>query len=150
MVDADNNDYTKLIQELQDNLRLNEEDENEKSENEDVKDELANDDFEIVTGFRDGSSLLWIRSENCFYKQNTYSKTYDGVAYTCYDSECKARKVLTNNATELITLAAAHIPHLSMYKMYKELYYLNKMKQMCRTEPHSVSVAQIFERTQAM
>lgn len=144
---ADDNDYLKLMQELQENLRLSESDEEEKNEK---KDEFRNDDFELVTGYRDGSKLLWVPSENCFYKQNSYSKTHDGMAYTCYDSECKARKVLINNGTELITLAAIHIPHISMQKMYKELYYLNLMKNMCRTEPHSVSVSQIYERTQAM
>lgn len=146
---ANDNEYVKLMQELKENLRLSEKEENAKNEKNE-KDEIRNDDFELITGYRDGSTLLWVRSESCFYKQNTYSKTHDGLAYTCYDSECKARKVLPKDESRLITLAATHIPHLSMTKMYKELHYLNLMKSMCKTEPHSVSVAQIYERVQAM
>lgn len=142
-------DYIELMQELENNLRLSEnkeDEENKESEN----GELRSDDFELVTGYRDGSKLLWVPSENCFYKQNTYSKTYDGMAYTCHDSECHARKVLTNDGKKLITIASMHIPHLSMKKMYKELHYLNLMKHMCRTEPHSISVSQIYDKVQAM
>lgn len=145
---ANDDDYSKLMKELQENLRISgeEEEENEKIEDENVNNELEND-FEVVTGYREGSKLLWIPSEKYFYKQNSYSKTYDGMAYTCYDSECTARKVLKDNET--ITLAATHVPHLSMYKMYKELFYLNEMKKMCKTEPHTVSVKQIYDRVQA-
>lgn len=151
MADDKDKDYIELMKELQENLRLSDNKENEdEGNNENGKDDFRNDNFELVTGYRDGSKLLWVPSDNCFYKQNSYSKTHDGMAYTCYDSECKARKVLTNDDTTLITLASTHIPHLPMQKMYKELHYLNSMKNLCRTEPHSVSVAQIFERTQAM
>lgn len=146
---ADESEYNKLLQELQENLRLNESKETENNEK-DKTDESQNDNFELVTGYRDGSKLLYVLAEKCFYKQNTYSKFHDGMAYTCYDSECRARKILINNGTELITLAATHIPHLSMQKMYKELHYLNLMKHLCRTESHSISVSQIYERTQAM
>lgn len=146
---ADDSDYVKLIEELQENLRMSESEE-EKENNGNENDESRNKYFEIVTGYKVGSKLVWVPSENCFYKQNTYSKTYDGMAYTCYDDECTARKVLPNNGTELITLASAHVPHLPMRKMYKERHYLNLMKDLCRTEPHTVSVSQIFYRVQAM
>lgn len=147
---ADDSAYIELMKELQENLRLSENEENENKESEEEKnDEFQSEDFELVTGYRDGSKLLWIPSENCFYKQNTYSKKYDGMAYTCYESECKARKVI-NNEKNLITIAATHIPHLSMQKMYKELHYLNLMKSMCQTAPHSDSNNDIFERVQAM
>lgn len=144
---SDDKDYMELLQELKENLRLNESKEENLNFESNV---LRKIDFELVPGYRSGSNLLWIPSESCFYKQNTFSKTHDGMAYTCYDSECKARKVLTENGTELFTITMRHIPHLPMEKMYKELYYLNLMKHMSRTEPHSVSVSQIFERTQAM
>lgn len=148
---ADENEYNKLLQEIQENLRLSESEKNESNEKDkDKEDEFQNDDFEIVTGYRDGSKLLYVPGEKFFYKQNTFSKTYDGMAYTCYDDECTARKVLINNGAERLTLNATHVPHLSMEKMYKELYYLNLMKNLCRTEPHSVSVSQIYERIQAM
>lgn len=144
---GNDDDYMQLLQEIQNNLRLSEK--NEESISTHEKTELRNEDFELVTGYRSGSMLLWVSSENCFYKQNTFSKIHDGMAYTCYNNECKARKVLKNNGTELITIATTHELHLPMQKMYKELQYLNSMKDLCRTEPHSVSVSQIYERTQA-
>ena len=149
---AEESEYNNLLQEIQENLRISESEENESNEKDehDEKDDFRNDDFEIVTGFRDGSKLLYVPGEKCFYKQNAFSKTHDGMAYTCYDGECTARKVLKNNGAEIMTLNAAHIPHLSMDRMYKELYYLNLMKHLCRTESHSVSVSQIYERVQAM
>lgn len=141
-------EYLKLLQELEDNLRI-EESREEVHENYELNNG-ENTDFELVTGYRSTSKLLWVSSDNCFYKQNAYSKKYDGTAYTCYDNECKARKVLTANNTKLITIAAEHIAHLSMESMYWELYYLNLMKRMCQTEPHSVSVAVIYNKAQAL
>lgn len=70
------------------------------------------------------------------------------MAYTCYDEECRARKVLTN--TGLVSIQATHVLHLPMKKMYQELKYLNLMKESCRTEPHSVGVSTIFEKIQAL
>lgn len=137
-------EYQKLIRELEENLRLNKSEENLNYENEDI----GNIDFEIVPGYRTSSNLLWVQSENCFFKQNVYSKTHNGIAYTCYDEDCKARKVLADNGTKLITINSTHVPHLPMNKMYKELYYLNLMKELCKSEPHSVTVSQIYERTQ--
>lgn len=82
------------------------------------REELQNDAFELVTGYRNGSKLLWVSSENCFYRQNTYSKPHDGIAYTQYNSECKARKVLRNNGMESNTIAVTHIPHLFMRQKF--------------------------------
>lgn len=143
-----NSEYSQLMKELKEKLQLSEK-QGELEEDIDEKEVIRNIEFELVTGSRSNSKLLWIPSENCFYKQNTYSKTYDGMAYTCYDDDCKARKVL-NSQNQLITLAAAHTRHLPMKQMYKELFYLNLMKDMCRSEPHSVKVAEIYNKVQAM
>lgn len=140
-------EYLKLLQELEENLRIDSK--NEVHENYELNED-GNTEFELVTGYRSTSKLLWVSLDNCFYKQNAYSKKYDGMAYTCYDNECKARKVLTTNNTKLITIAREHIAHLSMEPMYRELYYLNLMKQMCQTEPHSVTVAVIYNKAQAL
>lgn len=148
---AEDSAYAELMNELQENLRISEKEESDKKENEEkINDE--EDDFELVTGYKSGSTLLWIPPENCLYKQNVYSKTHDGMAYTCYDAECTARKVLKSDANEssVITINSTHIPHLPMKKNYKELHYLNLMKSMCRTEPNSVTNEQIFKKVQAM
>lgn len=59
-------EYLKLLQELESNLRINEIE--EKRDNCE-KNELENTAFELVTGFRSTSKLLWIPSERCFYKK---------------------------------------------------------------------------------
>lgn len=101
-------EFVKLISELEENLKINESKQDLNYENE----EFGNIDFEIVPGYRSGSNLLWVSCENCFYKQNVYSKTHDGMAYTCYNEECKARKVLTDNGTRLLTINSSHVLHL--------------------------------------
>lgn len=108
-----------------------------------------NTNFEFVVGYRSGSNLLWVPSDNCFYKQNVYSKTYNGIAYRCYDNNCTARKVVTEDNI-LLTISESHIPHPEMYNMYKELHYLNLMKDMCRTEPLSVKVSDIYKQVSKM
>lgn len=141
-------EYQKLLEELEDNLRISESENKAHEISETIKDEK--NEFEWVTGYRTTSKLLWVPHENCFYKQNAYSKGYDGMAYTCYDKECRARKVLAEDNTKLVTISGEHIPHLSMEPMYRELYHLNLMKEMCQTEPHSVSVSKIYNKVQAM
>lgn len=143
----ENDEYNNLLMQLKENLHLSEE--NETHHNDKTFHNSDNySEFQLVTGFRSNSTLLWVPSEKCFFKQNAYSKTYDGMAYTCYEKECKARKVLSEE--KLITINASHILHTSMESMYKELYYLNLMKEMAQNEPHSSTVSQIFERVQAM
>lgn len=141
-------EYSQLMNEIKEKLKVSEENDKPKV-NQDEEQVITNDEFELVVGSRANSKLLWVPSENCFYKQNSYSKTYNGKAYTCYNDECKARKVL-NQQNQLITIAARHIRHPSMQPMYKELYYLNLMKNKCRTEPHSAKVAEIYNKVQAM
>lgn len=149
IIASDNDkEYLKLMNEIQDKLRFSE-NQDETDVNYEIEG-IRNIEFELVPGFRSTSKLLWIPSENCFYKQNTYSKTNNGMAYTCYNNECKARKVLTEQNARVITIASAHTPHISMYSMYKELFYLNLMKDMCRTQPHSITVAEIYNKVQAM
>lgn len=128
-----NEEYSQLMNEIREKLRLSE-DKDEPEDNIDEKLDFQNFEFELVTGFRSNSKLLWVPEENSLYKQNTYSKTYNGMAYTCYNDECKARKVLTEQG-QLLTIAASHVTHLSMQPIYKELHYLNVMKEMCKTEP---------------
>lgn len=71
---SDETEYLKLLEELEDNLRLSDSDDDE---NQNLATEsIQQIGFEIVPGFRSNSKLIWISSENSFYKQNTYSKTY--------------------------------------------------------------------------
>lgn len=150
-MDKDNdsdNEYLKLMHEIQDKLRTSD-NQDEIDENYGIK-AIRNIEFELVPGSRSTSKLLWVPSEQCFYKQNTYSKTYNGMAYKCYEPECRARKVLTDQNTRLITIAATHKTHMLMYPLYKEFHYLNLMKDMCRTEPHSVAVSEIYNKVQSM
>lgn len=140
-----NSEYLKLLELLEENLQLSDSD--DEQENVEIE-PIQKIEFEIVTGFRSNSKLIWVPSENSFFKQNTYSKTFNGIAYTCHNPECKARKVLMENDTKLITISATHIPHRSMQPMYKQLFYLNQMKNMCQTEPHSVKVSTIFNKAQ--
>lgn len=141
-------EYSLLMNEIKEKLRINEE--QDEPEIEIVGEQaVQNIEFELIVGSRANSVLLWVPSENCLYKQNTFSKSHNGMAYTCYNKECTARKVLTNQ-NQLITIADRHTPHLSMQLLYKELFYLNLMKNMCRTEAHSVKVVDIYNKVQAM
>lgn len=145
---VNNKEYFELMNEIKDKLRLTDETGNSENGLDETVD-FKNFDYELITGNRGNSQLLWVPEENSLFKQNTFSKTFDGMAYTCYDNDCTARKVL-NGQGQLITIAATHIPHLSMQPIFKKFHYLNLMKGMCRTEPHSVSVADIYNKVQAL
>lgn len=143
----DEDEYENLIREIEENLKFG--DKNDISAEDDtVENEQV--EYEFIPGFRATSNLIWIEAEQQIYKRNSHSVNHNGMAYSCYDTKCQARLVITDDTKELIKIKSTHSAHISMLKTYKEMYYYNKMKQMCETEPHSVTIQNVYSRVQKM
>lgn len=89
---------------------------------------MASVTYEIMSGKRRTSKLLYSKDENQFYikKSEARGRKY----YTCYEKNCKSRVVLENGQCRKATDFIEH-NHEEQQEMYDELKALNEIKEQC-------------------
>lgn len=98
-------------------------------------------EYEIMSGFRYNSNLLFVKPEKQFYIKNTQSKI--GIGYKCYVKNC-FRRVYLRNEKCFIGDAALH-DHGDKSEMYVNLIALNEMKTILRSVENRRNPRQVFD-----
>lgn len=81
-------------------------------------------------GLREGSQLIWAHEEQNLYYKNSYSKSTDLEAYTCYESGCNARVYIRNDNTAYRFSEVQHAQfHGKMYTNFKYMQCIASIRQ---------------------
>lgn len=86
-------------------------------------------EYELVTGSRVDTSLLYIKSEMQLYKCN--AKLKKSVIYLCTDRNCKSRVRIMKQSRECFRHNNHEHSHPNHESKYKEMKVLNTIKQKC-------------------
>lgn len=120
------------------------ENENDDELNDGVIDEaIIEVNYELVSGFRMNSQLMWAYDEMQLYYK--YSSSKNKTAYTCRIEGCTARVFLREDKTAFKDTRCKHSnAHGTQYKEYKAMYCDNKMKQKAKSAPASMTPYDIY------
>lgn len=86
-------------------------------------------EFEIITGLRVGTSLMYIKSEQQLYKVN--SKLKESTIYLCVNRNCKARAKIMKKTQKCVRHNKFEHNHPNAEKKYDETKVLNIIKEKC-------------------
>lgn len=100
--------------------------------------------FIWIQGLRENSKLMWVPNEENLYYANVRSREYDAMGYTCYVKKCTARIYLKDDGTAFKTQIREHCNHETMYSVYREMQYINAMKENCQNASASITIREIY------
>lgn len=96
--------------------------------------------FEIMSGKRRNSKVLYIIDEKQFYLQKSEAKGRQ--YYTCYERNCKSRVILEKGQCRKATDFIEH-NHRDQQQLYDELKALNEIKDKCLDVSSTLGAANV-------
>lgn len=101
--------------------------------------------LEKIRGLRAGTFVYWSKETKCLYYKNTQIPNSTYYAYTCYDKKCTDRCFMDEATGDAYSLKRKHnIAHGSMYHIYNQMIYANKMKDRCLNAPASMTLRDVY------
>lgn len=89
---------------------------------------MSNLEFEIISGKRINSKVLYVKEEKQCYIRKSESK--GTIYYTCYKKSCKSRVILKNGQCSKVVNFTQH-NHSDQHAFYEELKALSQVKKIC-------------------
>lgn len=100
--------------------------------------------YEIVTGKREGSHLIWTIDDEFLYYKNSFSKKTGIESCKCVADGCNARIYIREDGSAFKYSSTNHT-HGSMYSShFKYMYCFNKMKQRAKNAAASTTCYEIY------
>lgn len=128
-----------LLKEIENELILSDGEEDDNNEQQ----HLIKVKYEMIAGFRINSELLWAYEEKQLYYKN--SNAEEITAYTCRVKGCYARVFVRKDKSAFRDSEREHsYSHGTQYQQFKAMYCDNKMKEMAKTAPASMTPYDIY------